>query len=280
MLAMTLLVRDEEDIVAANLDYHLARGVDLVIATDNGSVDDTVEILRGYERAGVLRLLHERTDDYSQWRWVTRMARLAFGEGADWVINCDVDEFWWPREQADLKRAFAELPADAGVLRVERHNFPPRPVDERAFFERMTVRDLDSRNSRGRPLRPKVAHRAHPEVRVEMGNHKVSGPDLGREVASDGLEILHFPMRAYEQFENKIVKGARALQANTELSPGKGQTWRQLYALWERGRLRQFYDQELVRATHPSNGYVEDTRLRDFLREVREGGAVRAADRA
>jgi hypothetical protein len=36
-LVMTLLVRDEQDILADNLDFHLAQGVDEVIVTDNGS---------------------------------------------------------------------------------------------------------------------------------------------------------------------------------------------------------------------------------------------------
>ena len=38
-LVMTLLVRDEEDIVEDHLVYHLNQGVDFVIATDNNSVD-------------------------------------------------------------------------------------------------------------------------------------------------------------------------------------------------------------------------------------------------
>lgn len=270
MLVMTLLVRDEEDIIAANIDYHLARGVDLVIATDNASVDNTVEILRGYESQGVLRLLHEPTDNYSQAKWVTRMARLAAEEGAGWVINSDADEFWWPRAATDLKRAFADVPKRIGVVRVARHNFPPRPLDGRPFSEVMTIRDLDSRNSRGRPLRPKVAHRAHPEARVRMGNHGVRGPGLGEKAKTREIEILHFPMRTFEQLENKIVKGGRALAANDELPPGKGQTWRQLYSLWEQGRLREFYDSQVLSTPLPAPGFVEDTRLRDFLREVRQ----------
>src|SRR2546428_13924384 len=94
---MTLLLRDEEDIVRENLDFHLAQGVDRVIVTDNGSEDSTVDVLREYEAQGTVRLLLEPNDDYSQGRWVTRMARLAADEGAALGVNNGADEFWWPR---------------------------------------------------------------------------------------------------------------------------------------------------------------------------------------
>ena len=51
-LVLTLLVRDEADIVESCIRYHLERGVDLVLATDHRSVDGTTDILRGYERDG------------------------------------------------------------------------------------------------------------------------------------------------------------------------------------------------------------------------------------
>ena len=173
-LVMTLLVRDEQDIVRENLDFHLAQGVDQVIVTDNGSEDATAEILREYESQGVVRLLFEASDDYSQGRWVTRMARLAADEGADWVINNDADEFWWPRA-GSLRSTFEQLGDEVGLVVAHRENFVPRPEDGRPFWERMTLRERESLNPLGKPLPPKLAHRAHPEIVVAQGNHKVEG---------------------------------------------------------------------------------------------------------
>src|SRR3954462_12926869 len=96
-LVMTLLVRDEQELLATNLDYHLSQGVDFVVVTDHGSTDATPEILAGYVEQGVARVLQVEGQALDQGGWVTRMARLAAAEhGADWVINNDADEFWWP----------------------------------------------------------------------------------------------------------------------------------------------------------------------------------------
>jgi hypothetical protein len=40
-LVLTLLVRDEEDVIATNIAYHLSRGVDHIIVSDNCSLDGT-----------------------------------------------------------------------------------------------------------------------------------------------------------------------------------------------------------------------------------------------
>ena len=97
-LVMTLLARDEIDVVDSWLAFHLNAGADLVIATDNRSQDGTTEVLEGYARSGQVHLIREPGEDLRQDEWVTRMARLAATKfGADWVINSDADEFWWPR---------------------------------------------------------------------------------------------------------------------------------------------------------------------------------------
>lgn len=271
---MTLLVRDEEDVLEANLAHHFAQGVDFVIATDNGSVDRTVDILRAEERTGRLRLLHEPEDTYAQHRWVTRMARLAAAEhGADWVLNNDADEFWWPR-RGDLASTLADVADEVDVVLARRFNLIARPDDDRSFAERMTVRQASPRQHPGLgdgPLPPKVAHRADPEVDVLQGNHEVRGPRLGGATLDDGrIEILHVPVRSHAQFANKIAKGGAAYARNTELPPEVGHQWRRLHGLQQAGRFDEEYarlvlTEEQVAAGVADGTLVEDTRLRDAL---------------
>ena len=85
---MTLLVRDERDIVEQHLAFHLASGVDLVIVTDHASTDGTQDVLARHEAEGRVRVLREPDGPFRQREWLTRMARLAATEhGADWVIS-------------------------------------------------------------------------------------------------------------------------------------------------------------------------------------------------
>jgi hypothetical protein len=263
---MTLLVRDEADIIATNLDYHFAQGVDYAVVTDNRSRDGTLGILREYEAAGRIRLLRERGKDFQARRWRTRLSRVAAEEGADWVITNDADEFWWPRE-GNLKTTFERYPAGVGVVVAARSNFAPVPEDGRPFFDRMILREVDSRNPLGKPLPPKVAHRASPTVRIAQGNHRARGVP-GETVETDGVEVLHFPWRSYEQFEAKVVTMGRAYRRNKRAAPGAGRARRWLYDLWEQGGLPTYYAERVAEGGR--EGLVEDVRFRDFLRARRE----------
>lgn len=223
-LVLTLLAYDEEDVVAETLDYYLSAGVDHVIATDNASRDRTREILEGYRDRGVLTLIDEPGRDYRQGDWVTRMARLAALEHeADWVINTDADEFYWPEEGGTLKTALAAVPDDAGSLVVPVADFRPREEDGRPWWERLTVRETFSRKARGARLvggvyRPSgdlfvhAAHRATPDVEVARGIHSVSGPGLAELPGWRPIVALHFPMRSRAQYVRKITAGGRVFK--------------------------------------------------------------------
>jgi len=272
-IVMTLLVRNEEDIVDWNLKFHYSLGVNFVIATDNNSVDATPEILRHYEKEGKLHYIREDSDDYSQGKWVTRMARLAATEyNADWVINNDADEFWLPL-QGDLRQTLSSIDSATGCISYERLNFPPVTSDSQAslpFWRRMVIRQSSSTNYLGKPLPRKVCHRGHPSVSVEQGNHAVQGIP-GEQQTLDTINILHFPIRTYNQFETKIALGGAAYERNSTLPKRVGSTWRLLYEMYKRGQLRDWYNQQLIPSTSCSEklsispGFVLDTRLRSFF---------------
>ena len=274
MLVLTLLCRDEADILESMLRFHLAQGVDRIIATDNGSVDGSLEILKRFERRGQLTLLQEAEQTHDQAVWVTRMARMAAAMGADWVINSDADEFWWP-QQGTLNSTLSQLPKSVEGVLVERTNYLP-PIrnskDQRPFFQRQTLRERVSRNSLGQPLPPKLIHRANPDIEITDGNHGAhlnSRPITAIKNAS--IEILHVPIRSYEQLERKIRQGAEALQRNKRVSPGIGDSWRKIYANHlQKGTLPAYYDSLRPKpsaiAAHLIRGeLIDDRRLQRAL---------------
>ncbi|MGH3077399.1 MAG: glycosyltransferase family 2 protein [Gaiellaceae bacterium] len=271
-LVMTLLVRDEADIVDAQIAFHLAAGVDLVIATDNRSEDGTTDVLERYEREGCLRLLREDGDDLRQSEWVTRMARLAATEhGADWVLNADADEFWWPRGTS-LHDVLAAVPAHYGVVRAAWRNFVPRPDGHAFFAERMTAR-LCTPSFHPHPLstHSKSAHRAVPDVRIGRGNHEAFGTGLHPVRGWYPMEILHFPVRSLEHCLRKYVTQFVALERNAEKGiPGHME---EAYRAYRAGRLAEFYaplvvaDDELARGL-ADGSLALDMRLRDALRSL------------
>jgi hypothetical protein len=272
-LVMTLLVRDEADIVDAQISFHLSAGVDYVIAMDHRSSDGTTEILEGYERDGHLRLIRQHAEEVHQSEWVTSMARLAAVEhSADWVLNSDADEFWWPRARS-LKEALAAVPASYGVVFAPMCYFIPR-FGAGPFFERMTSRlvqsaPISSPITRYRPV-PKAAHRASATVVVHRGNHAVAGAGYPL-WCWHPLELLHFPDRSADQLARKYrhtvsawprdgrEPGAFVLAAHGAIGrAGAG-----------RGFERFALTDEELREAEEARTVVVDTRLRDALRQLR-----------
>jgi hypothetical protein len=275
-LVLTVLARDEADVIDAQLAFHLNAGVEFVIATDNNSQDGTTEILEAYARDGVLHLIREPAEGLRQGEWVTRMARLAATEyRADWVINSDADEFWWPRG-GSLKEVLAAVPDTYGVVQAFWRSFVPRPDDGSFFAERMTARlsqhaPINDPTSFYRPV-VKVAHRADPQVNVARGNHALADSPLLPLTTWHPIEVLHFPLRSRAQWMHKVELQGEAFTQHIERS-GTGYHLKGYDALHS-GRIEQQHealvvDDEAVARGVEEGTLVIDTRLRDALRSLR-----------
>jgi hypothetical protein len=279
-LVMTVLVRDEADIIDQHLAFHLAAGVDFVIATDHESSDGTVEILERYRRRGVLHLLHETGRRYQQSTWVTRMARIAAADfGADWVINSDADEFWWP-SGGGLKDVLGAAPDRIAVVRTFVRPFLPRPADG-PFHERMTVR-LAPAAAINDPassfkVNTRLVHRGSPRAVVGTGNTVVAGDAFATLTRWSPIEVFHFPIRTFEQFERKFL-------THFETVGGQRGDHARAHAAARVGRLRELYDSISVDDVRLERGLArgvlaEDPRLKGALAELARTGRIEPAFR-
>lgn len=240
---MTLLVKNECDIVRQNIDFHLSAGVDHIVAIDNVSSDGTRDILAEYERRGLASVVNEPGQDYSQSAWVTSAALMARDKlDADWILNNDADEFWFA-PSGDLKQVIAS--ATSRKLICQRHNmlFACDDGGEKHWADKAQFRITEPlpfkrpkdifEGSLPAPylylkLPPKVLLGAHNLRSIRQGNHdaeyetNVSGSD-------SPITIYHFPVRSRKQFELKVTQGGQAYARNSMLAIGVGWHWRRWY---------------------------------------------------
>jgi Glycosyl transferase family 2 len=286
---MALKVRDEGDVLEANLRFHHALGVAHFVITDNGSTDDTPGILRRYADAGLATVIDEPGTDYriEGAGWLTRMARIAATDlDADWVIHTDADEFWLPVE-GSLQETLGAIPDTYGVVVAPRVEFVGRPDGPGTFADRLTVREARSR------LQPKVAHRALPDVvSLDRGAHDVAVEGPGGDVAetlrppgravhravrepvgqSNGqtaeetrlvwapmwpMRILHFPVRSFAQFKRRT---------EVAIFEGHYPDWgrfRRLRELYEQGRFEELYADLVLGDEDVAEGIAAGRLVRD-----------------
>jgi hypothetical protein len=202
------------------------------------------------------------------------------------VIHSDADEFWWPRG-GTLVDVLAAVPARYGVVRGCWRHFLPRPDDGSFFAERMTVRLAVPAHPGAKETifhaHQKIAHRAHPAVEVEAGNHNAEAPGLLPLRAWHPLEVLHFSLRSVAQVERKGRFGGWLRNTDPRYEPTLHQI---LLADAQRdGRIHAFYDGHAIDDEALARGLADgtlaiDNRVRDVLRALRgdDGGFVLPGD--
>ncbi|GAB3126786.1 glycosyltransferase family 2 protein [Glaciibacter psychrotolerans] len=276
-LAMTLMVRDEADIIASMIEHHLNQGVDIIIATDNGSADGTTEILERYAAHGVVDLRHDPVHRKQQGVVVTQMARdAATIHGADWVINADADEFWMPVNPAlTLREAFGGIDRGIQSFTVDVIDMTGPPAMAGTGLQRLIYRDQRSiaeLNAVGLHAHSThdAAHIGDPEITVIQGNHFVSLASLGAPAPEFALEVLHFPWRSWAQFSHKVENAGKAYLSSPDLKPSPNHHGMRDFKRLQNDTLFPSYyyrhpsDDELRDGTE-SGSFVIDRRVADAL---------------
>jgi len=288
-LAMSILVRDEADVIEANIRHHAHLGVSKFIVTDNSSTDGTREILDTLSSEFDLQIIDEPSLTIDQDLWVSRMANnLKDNDAADWVINNDADEFWIPKNNSPIPNTIAaELESSAfsaheiGILYCPRHNILPSKeqtendsyrfsdnaykvfkdwmgaVEELKLPETTAAVLNQGQHVVIRTLPGKVITRLQGLEAIDMGNH--GAKHQLKKIEIDSIEIAHYPVRDFSQFKSKVVNYGSSIENNERLGAGISLHLRRWYESHKRGLLRDEYDaivlpevilEKLVRMLH------------------------------
>lgn len=296
-LIMTLLVRNEADIVRQNIEFHLSRGVNHIIATDNQSTDGTTEILEEFARRGILTLFHEPSDEYLQKQWVNRMVGFAIERfGPAWLLNNDADEFWRPPNTpgggaGSLKEVVAK--ATSPLISCRRTNLFASTIETNGVDWANSLvwrsRIASPPNSQGLPkifpkLHPFFCYRVPQKVIVHSGGLLEVGKGAHTATFSKrvheenlGVEIFHYPVRSAEEFCESVLRISDSLKFNQGLLPSQSSKYAKWRRVYDKTGSRERLLKEAVPGPFRLKVYrlaglvTKDTRMRDDLVALEEG---------
>lgn len=252
-IAITLLVRDETDIIREWLEFHKPKA-DMLIITDNGSVDGTRENIETFARKYPdypLTLLDEPAHNFDQNHWVDTMIRLAIENGADWIANSDADEFW----HCDFRELAASAADNVSQIRVMSRLYVPTAKDNpqgETVQQRLPWRVVRPRNETERLCLcawHKIFHRTQGWKANVLGNHAAEfEPGAKISEAPAPSHIKHYPNRTWPQYRRKYLNGGEAY-TRSPLPLPFGFHWRERYALYCNGgiaNLKKRWYQEIA----------------------------------
>lgn len=280
-LYMTILAKNEEDIIEENLIFHKKMGVDGFIVTDNNSTDKTREIFEKYYKLGWIKeIIDEKSQEYSQIQWVDRMIKIARDKyKADWVINADADEFWYSRNSC-LKSEISK--SHSNIIKCEIFNVLPES-EKKFYYNTKLIKKILNLNEYNlskfnvfTEQIPKVMHRTKGYKEIQMGNHSVKMFIPLYEKSRD-IQIFHYSIRNLKHFKEKMINGGRNVEKNLKLGKQVANHWRYFYEGYKNGSID--LDEEYTRVIgseyfnefSEKNVFVENDAVRKILEKELSG---------
>jgi hypothetical protein len=192
-------------------------GVDSIVAAIFASTDHTTNILKEYERQGLLHLIGG-IEGESHDELLYRLCRLAYEQyGAEILFQCDADEFWLPRS-GNLKNEITLRSEDilavdvVNVLLRDRNGKERFPEDARYAVVEPIIEDFPGRiPSYDNPYlyerSSKMISKSIKKFKeASRAQHTVNGEDTVKLNKSQDITIYRYPVRSRDHFYSKAIR--------------------------------------------------------------------------
>ncbi len=272
-ISMVILVKNEEDVIAKNIEFHAKIGVDNFVIMDNDSDDATPEILKELSRKYEMTIIHEK-GPYAQSKFMTRLNKIAKQKyNPDWIINNDADEFWVPLKGENLKDV---LNFKGSVLQVPRSNMLLYEGLDNFLESEMRVanqilsrEDYENINIVLGIIGRKVIINPHGYIKTNSGNHSAEHIAFWQKKEFRNIHIYHYPIRSYAQFEKTIKNRAKLLKIGAKM----GVHYKKWAKIYEEGKLKEEFEKMVfskddLNCLQKFNIVKHDTRAKEMYNKI------------
>jgi hypothetical protein len=263
-IAANLGVLDEVDLIEKCIDHLRAIGVDVIVVTDVGSTDGTLEILRAMPAGPDFCLIE--TSHENLWGFPGRMYERTVAEfPVDRVLLLDADEFWIPRT-GNLRDTAGLHGTD--VLRVARFNIPPvhglpllpDTLTPSAYDQLFLVAKPVEQpwlEFQKKPNLASIMTRVVPKCMIDprrvggfaMGGHQPLEKDGIKPTmrVPDDLLIAHAPFSTYPRFLRKLRNIEKTISMHGHrYKAQQAWHWRRWLSLASEGKAEEEFDRQLL----------------------------------
>jgi hypothetical protein len=237
-------VRDEVELIAANIAYHLSLGFTGIVVADILSVDGTTEALELFKDDPRVKVISAPSQNWNVFDWRQVLVELAKEEfQPDLITHIDPDEFLYAPDHRDIN----SISFDSDQLSILRFNcvscmdpdfVPPMSMEEAddltlvrhpKLTHALQAQDENPAAWIYTGVGPKVLCKASKISKFIGGSHSAvddDGKPLTNQTSGDFL-FLHFPFTSYDRFLRKIENLNNLMDTLAQqTSPGYAYHWK------------------------------------------------------
>ena len=220
---LVAIAKNEGPYVPEWIAHHLAVGFSKIIVYDDGSTDDTLDVLKHIAR--ICRAVSVKAvgpigiDESPQTMSYNDAVREI---RTDWTMFLDIDEFLVPYRDYSIGAYLMRAPSDVSSVHVNWRGFgssglatkdydlvveaftrcaPPswsnhyhfKSIARTALIEKVYIHNLDTVSGR--------------RVLSDFGEFETHNNGMSSRIAYDGIQINHYQSKTYEEFKARMERG-------------------------------------------------------------------------